>query len=119
MDFKSYCFGLQAIIRGQRIATFKLGDWLCDGEEFGDRVYAAAARATGLPVSALRSIANVSKRVPQKARNNKLSWAHHRLVQSFQPDRQRLLLQEAEPLLGDDSPLAVKSFKKKIGLRYP
>jgi hypothetical protein len=119
MDFKSYCFGLQAIVSGQRIANFKLGDWLCDGEEFGDRVYAAAARATGLPVSALRSISSVSKRVSKKVRNKKLSWGHHRLVQSFSPDRQRMLLQEAEPLLGESDALAVNRFREKIEFRFP
>ena len=120
MDFKSYCFRLGTLVSKQRTANFELGDWLRDGEEeFGKRVYAAAARATGLPVSSLHHIANVSKQVPRKSRNNKLSWRHHRLVQSFSPDRQRMLLREAEPLGESDSALPVHRFREKIQFRFP
>jgi hypothetical protein len=122
MDFKSYCNGLAGIVSKQLTANFKLGDWLRDGEEdFGKRVYAAAARATGLPVSSLRRMAEVSKRVPRNARNKKLSWGHHRLIQSLSPERQRELLKEAEPLLTEEysSTLPVYRFREKIGFRFP
>jgi hypothetical protein len=84
---------LGAISRGSQ---WWLGDWVRHGtSRWGDR-FSEAARATGYDRSTLRSMAWIASRVDKSVRNEKLTWDHHVLVASLEPDEQRHWLERAE-----------------------
>jgi hypothetical protein len=84
---------LGAIARGSQ---WWLGDWALHGaSQWGDR-YDEAARATGYDRATLRSLAWIASRVDQAVRNEKLTWDHHVLVSSLEPDEQKYWLDRAE-----------------------
>lgn len=84
---------LSAIGRGSQ---WWLGDWVCHGtSQWGDR-YSEAARATGYDRATLRSLAWIASRVEKSVRNEKLTWDHHVLVSSLEPEEQKYWLTRAE-----------------------
>lgn len=84
---------LAAIARGSQ---WWLGDWALHGaSQWGDR-YSEAARATGFDRATLRSLAWIASRVDKSVRNEKLTWDHHVLVSSLEPEEQRHWLDRAE-----------------------
>jgi hypothetical protein len=87
---------------GRRLGTIArgsqwwLGDWALYGaSQWGDR-YSEAARATGYDRGMLRSLAWIASRIDKSVRNEKLTWDHHVLVSSLEPDEQKYWLDRAE-----------------------
>ena len=65
-----------------------LGDWLNYGERKYGETYAAAVEATGYDEPTLMTIKWVSGAVERSIRIEHLSWSHHRIVASMEPEEQ-------------------------------
>lgn len=68
-----------------------IGDWLCYGERYR-RDYPAAMQMLDMELAALKNYAWVSSKVSTRV---DLSWTHHRLVATLEPDDQVRWLDEA------------------------
>jgi hypothetical protein len=86
--------------RGEALAKSKDGnqwaiaDWMCRGEDNFNRIaYKEAAAVTGMAIETLRTFASVAKNI--STRVNDLSFGHHRLVVTFEPEKQKKALQWA------------------------
>ena len=96
-DFRQWRSLGRKIGQALRSMEFVIGDWLVYGEQnfksTGGRPtncdYEKAIKETGIDYQRLREFAHVSRRVPLNARNDKLSWYHHRLVAKLPPDKQK------------------------------
>lgn len=75
---------------------FILGDWLNYGERVYGETYAAAIAYTDLRAQTLMNYKWVASRVPISLRRENLSWTHHALIASMQPEEQELWLAASE-----------------------
>jgi hypothetical protein len=104
------------LAHNDNLRQFEVGDWLIDGvEKWTQGVYEDALKIfTGYRQSTLRNLASVSRRVDLSLRNDKLSWAHHKAVARFGPDRQKELLTKAA-----EEDLTLLHFHEHIAEAYP
>jgi hypothetical protein len=58
-------------------------------------MYAAAAKITGYDPKSLRNMRYVASRIHASLRRDNLTWSHHALLASLDPDRQRYWLERA------------------------
>ena len=78
-----------------RAAAWWLGDWLHFGETQYGQKYTQATDVTGLDYQLLADYKWVASRVQFSLRNENLSWWHHRVVASLEPDEQKMWLDKA------------------------
>src|SRR5208282_6175958 len=87
---------------GARSMAFVIGDWLVYAEGSNGRgafeddipksqnipgwLYAEGSRLTGMDVSTLANYAYVSRNVPRRVRNDRLSWEHHKKTAKLRDD---------------------------------
>lgn len=72
-----------------------VGDWLNQGETRWREKYLGVADALGFDYQTLRDYSYVARQVNLSIRIDKLSFAHHRLVASYDPPHQKLWLARA------------------------
>jgi hypothetical protein len=84
---------LGAIGRGSQ---WWLGDWVCYGVSRWGQHYKEAAKVTGYDVASLREMARIASQFDLSLRKDKLSWNHHLLLASLEPDQRRYWLERAE-----------------------
>jgi hypothetical protein len=84
----------QWLVEGKRIGSMArgsawwVGDWLLYGTaRWGER-YAEAARVTGYDPKSLRNMRYVASRFQLSLRRDNLTFSHHALLASFEPDAQ-------------------------------
>jgi hypothetical protein len=107
----SICFASHTVSKFQ----FVLGDLMLRGAEaFGEDAYAKASPVAGRDPESLRHYAWVAKRVPEIARNNNLSFNHHRQVAVLELGEQMAWLARAER-----EGLSVVELKKAIRAARP
>lgn len=75
---------------------FWLGDWLSYGEKHYGDTYKRALTTTGLTYGTLRNIKYVANKLPLSLRNYNLSFSHHKIVASLDPEKQKYFLALAE-----------------------
>ena len=76
---------------------WKIGDWLLLGHRvYGENAYTEAEKITGKKRQTLYQFASVAKRVSDCMRHTNLSWEHHQVVASLEPDHQKAWLDAAE-----------------------
>src|SRR5262249_1051461 len=104
------------IARIKRFTTWALADWLNYGEKRYGETYAQAVDATGLQSDYLAIIKSVGAAVDASRRRESLSFTHHRLVASLEPQEQERFLAEAEKNGWSNEQLreAVRDFKGQI-----
>jgi hypothetical protein len=78
-----------------RVSQWWVGDWIHYGNSKWGEKYAEAARITGYDVASLRNMASVATRFDLSLRSDKLTWSHHVLLASLEPDEQRYWLDRA------------------------
>ena len=89
------------LLEGRRIGIFSrgsqwwVGDWLLYGTGRWGEMYAAAAKATGYDPKSLRNYRYVASRVDASLRKDNLTFGHHALVASLEPNAQRTWLERA------------------------
>lgn len=99
----------------KRSLMWWIGDALAFGERHYGETYTQAVEATGYAVETLYKAASVSNRVEPCIRVQTLSWAHHQVVASLEPDDQRRWLEAAAPEPGSDHPkLSVSKLRAEI-----
>ena len=72
-----------------------IGDWMNYGERVWGQTYQQVAALTGYTYQTLREYSYVARSVDLSIRIDKLSFAHHQIVASFEPDAQRQWLDYA------------------------
>lgn len=72
-----------------------IGDWLNIGARAWGQMYEPVAEALGYDAKTLREYAYIARSIELSIRMDNLSFAHHQLVASLEPDRQRYWLQLA------------------------
>ncbi len=72
-----------------------MGDWLLYGTGRWGEMYVAAAKATGYDPKSLRNYRYVASRVSVSLRKDNLTFGHHALVASLEPNAQRTWLERA------------------------
>lgn len=105
-----------ALAHNDNLRQFEVGDWIIAGvEKWTQGIYEDALKIfTGYSESTLRNFASVSRRVDLSLRNDKLSWAHHKAVTRFGPERQKELLGKAA-----EEDLNLLQFRDHIAEAYP
>ena len=84
------------ISRIKRFSNWALADWLNFGEKQFSETYAQGVAATGFQPDYLAIIKYVGAAVEPSRRRESLSFSHHRLVASLNPEAQDQFLREAE-----------------------
>jgi hypothetical protein len=89
------------LLEGRRIGLIHrgsdwwIGDWLLYGTtKWGER-YSEAAKLTAYDPKSLRNMRYVSSRVDLSLRRDDLTWSHHALLASLDPDMQACWLERA------------------------
>lgn len=95
MTFDEWVNLMRTLVRLETAFQFAIGDALIWGEARYGEKYAQAMEATGLSYQALANMVWVSKHVPISNRVSDLSWTHHRVVASVEPQDQPPLLEMA------------------------
>jgi hypothetical protein len=72
-----------------------IGDWLLYGTARWGEMYVTAAKITGYDRKSLRNMRYVSSRFDLSLRRDNLSWSHHALLASFDPEAQCYWLERA------------------------
>jgi hypothetical protein len=105
------------IARINRFSTWATSDWLNFGEARYGETYAQAADATGFDPDYLAIIKSVGASVAPSRRRECLSFTHHRLVASLDPDLQERFLAKAEKKRWNCEELrqAIRDFKHANG----
>ena len=89
------------IVEGRRIglilrgSPWWIGDWLLYGTQRWGEMYSQAARVTGYDRKSLRNMRYVSSRFELSLRRDDLTWSHHALLASFEPEEQQRWLEQA------------------------
>jgi len=78
-----------------RASQWWIGDWIRYGAAKWGEKYVEAARITGYDPHSLRNMAYVASRVSLSLRSDKLTWSHHVLLASLEPEEQRYWLERA------------------------
>jgi hypothetical protein len=95
LQFDEWMSLMETLTRMETAFQFAIGDALIWGEaRYGER-YSQAMEATGLTYQALANMVWVARKVPIQNRKEGLSWTHHRVVASVEPDDQPGLLNMA------------------------
>ncbi|MDD1749485.1 MAG: hypothetical protein LUO89_06375 [Methanothrix sp.] len=96
--------------------TWGIADWLNFGEARYGETYAQFVDATGLAPEYLAILKYVGGAVDPSRRLESLSFTHHRLVASLEPDEQSRFLAESESRGWGQIELraAIRSFKREI-----
>src|SRR6266545_5532764 len=104
------------IARVKRFCSWALSDWLNFGSAKYGETFSQAADATGFQPDYLAIIKYVGANVDASRRREALSFSHHRLVASLEPEEQERFLSEAEKngWTREDMAAAVREFKKQI-----
>ena len=90
---------------------WNIGDWLAIGHRaYGDSAYDTAEQITGKKRQTLYQFASVAKRVPDCMRHTNLSWEHHQIVASLEPQQQKAWLDVAE-----EKSLTAKYLRRAVG----
>ncbi len=99
----------------RRSLMWWIGDALAFGERRYGETYTQAVQATGYSVETVKQAASVAKRVEPCIRIHDLTWGHHQVVASLEPDDQRRWLDAAAPEPGSDHPkLSVSKLRAAI-----
>lgn len=95
LQFDEWMSLMETLTRMETAFQFAIGDALIWGEaRYGER-YSQAMEATGLTYQALANMVWVARKVPIQNRREGLSWTHHRVVASVEPEDQPGLLNMA------------------------
>jgi hypothetical protein len=86
---------LARLVRVRASSPWWIGDAIAFGERTWGRMYAPAAKATGLAPGTLRNYAYVSRRVAPADRHAGLAWNFHYRVAPLSPEGQRRWLGRA------------------------
>jgi hypothetical protein len=90
---------------------WKIGDWLVFGQRaYGETAYAEAEKITGKKRQTLYQFASVAKRVPDCMRHTSLSWEHHQVVASLEPEDQKAWLDAAK-----EKNINAKQLRRAVG----
>jgi hypothetical protein len=90
------------VLAGRRIgimwrgSPWWIGDWLLYGTSRWGEMYAQAAKITGYDPKSLRNMRYVASRFDLSLRRDNLTWSHHALLASLEPDAQRRWLDRAD-----------------------
>ncbi len=99
----------------RRSLMWWIGDALAFGERKYGETYTQAVQATGYSVETVKQAASVAKRVEPCIRIHDLTWGHHQVVASLEPDDQRRWLEAAAPEPDSDTPrLSVSKLREAI-----
>lgn len=89
------------VLEGRRIglicrgSPWWIGDWLLYGTSRWGEMYVEAARITGYDPKSLRNMRYVSSRFDLSLRKDNLTWSHHALLASLDPEAQAYWLKRA------------------------
>jgi lambda repressor-like predicted transcriptional regulator len=86
---------MEMLVRLETAFQFAIGDALIWGESTYGEKYSQAMESTGLSYQSLANMVWVAKKVPQHNRVSGLSWTHHRVVASLEPEDQPGMLDYA------------------------
>lgn len=78
-----------------RASNWWVGDWVRYGTRRWGEKYVAASRMTGYDVHTLRNMAYVSSRFDLSLRRDDLTWSHHALLASLEPEERVRWLERA------------------------
>lgn len=95
LQFDEWLDLMQTLVRMETAFQFAIGDALIWGESRYGEKYSQAMECTGLSYQSLANMVWVSRKVPHHNRVDGLSWTHHRVVASVEPEDQPPLLQHA------------------------
>lgn len=101
-----------------RASPWWIGDWLLFGTNRWGEMYAQAAKITGYDRKSLRNMRYVSSRFALSLRKDNLTWSHHALLTSLQPEEQRRWLERAisERLSVEDLRIELRSSRDREDL---
>lgn len=91
-----------------------IGDWFLYAERQWGSTYEAVAHATGYSYDTLKDYAYVARNVELSVRTDKLSFGHHKLVASLEPNAQAEALQWAV-----DQNASISQFRKALNPDAP
>lgn len=101
--------------QSRRSLMWWIGDALAFGERTYGETYTQAVEATGYSVETVKQAASVAKRVEPCIRIHDLTWGHHQVVASLEPEDQRRWLEAAAPEPDADHPrLSVSKLRSAI-----
>ncbi len=89
------------VLEGRRIgimwraSPWWVGDWLLYGTAKWGELYSQAAKVTGYDAKSLRNMRYVASRFDLSLRKDNLTWSHHALLASLEPEEQREWLERA------------------------
>jgi hypothetical protein len=89
------------VLEGRRIGVmwrgspWWVGDWLLYGTARWGEMYVQAAKITGYDPKSLRNMRYVATRFDSSLRRDNLTWSHHALLASLEPEAQRYWLERA------------------------
>jgi hypothetical protein len=89
------------VVEGRRIGLMSrgsqwwVGDWLLYGTGRWGEMYVQAAKVTGYDPKSLRNYRYVASRIDVSLRKDNLTFGHHALLASLEPDAQRHWLERA------------------------
>jgi hypothetical protein len=89
------------LLEGRRIGVLSrgsqwwVGDWLLYGTGRWGEMYVQAAKVTGYDPKSLRNYRYVASRIDVSLRKDNLTFGHHALLASLEPDAQRHWLERA------------------------
>lgn len=106
----------ELIARERKKWQWALATWVQEGEYRFGEMYAAAIDLTQYSLRTLQDYVYVARNVPFEVRSERLSFTHHKMIASLDPDDQRRFL--ADAIAGDwtaeDLRQAVNRFKAEL-----